>query len=63
MTVGGLAPFTFQWYTTNASGAFVPMTDGGNIFRLDQSTVTISNVALTRLEEYELVISEFLRRQ
>ncbi len=57
VTVGGLAPFTFQWYTTNASGAFVPMTDGGNISGSTNTTLTISNVSASTPEEYEVVIS------
>jgi Concanavalin A-like lectin/glucanases superfamily/YDG domain/Immunoglobulin I-set domain len=58
-TVGvvGANPFTFQWMTTNASGNFVPMSDGGTVSGTSTATLTIGNVSTATPKKYEVVIA------
>ena len=55
--VTGLAPFTYQWMTTNASGVFVPMTNGSGVVGVTNTSLTISNVSASTSTEYVVVVS------
>ena len=57
--VTGLAPYTYQWYTTNGSGIFVPMTDGPGISGSTNTTLIVSNVSASTPAQYEVVVSNF----
>jgi hypothetical protein len=57
VAVSGLAPFTYRWYTTNASGNFVALTDTNGVSGSTNTTLTISNVTPSTPEEYEVTIS------
>jgi hypothetical protein len=59
VAVTGLSPFSYQWWTTNGSGNYVPMGDGGGVSGSTNTTLLVSNVTASTPSQYEVVISNF----
>ncbi len=55
----GLAPLSYQWFTTNGSGNFAPMSDGGNVSGSTNTSLFVSNVSTATPAQYEVVLSNF----
>ena len=55
----GLPPFYYQWFTTNGSGVFTPLTNGPGVSGATNTTLIIDDVTTSTPSEYRCVVSNY----